>query len=179
MVGLIDMNREGSASNGCWAHWETLTFSLAHNLDLGISRLNFQWKGQLTWTKGMWLDRILNPLYDLELWPHPRPWPWTFNINFWNCHFQEWKGWLMWNKRDTSWEGLLFDLEYNPDLGSFKVKFSSSCISGMGRPIVFKQKECGSIRCWTHYMTLNFDPTHDHNPGFSRSNFEIAVSQER
>ena len=31
---------------------------------------------------------------------------------------------------------------------------------------------------WTHYMTLTFDPTHDFDLGFLRSNLEIAVFQE-
>ena len=34
-------------------------------------------------TKGMWVDRILDPHCDFELWPHPWP-PWNFNIKFWN-----------------------------------------------------------------------------------------------
>ena len=34
------------------------------------------------------------------------------------------------------------------------------------------------IGYWTYYATLNFDLTHDLDLGFSRSNFEKAVSQE-
>ena len=35
-----------------------------------------------------------------------------------------------------------------------------------------------SIGCYTHIVTLNFDLTHDLDLRFSRSIFEIAVSQE-
>ena len=31
-------------------------------------------------TKWMWVDRMLNPLHDLELWP----WPWIFKVKFLN-----------------------------------------------------------------------------------------------
>ena len=36
-----------------------------------------------------------------------------------------------------------------------------------------------SIGCWANNMTLTFDHTHGLDHGFSWSNFEIAMSQER
>ena len=48
----------------------------------------------------------------------------------------------------------------------------------MDGPIDMEQKGCESIRCWTDSVTLNFDHTHDLDPGFSRSNYEKPVSQE-
>ena len=41
-----------------------------------------------------------------------------------------------------------------------------------------EQKGCESIDCWIHIVNTNFDLTHDINLGFSRSNLEIAVSQD-
>ena len=54
------------------------------------------WVGRLTWNEKMSVDRMLNPLCDLELWP----WPWIFKVKFWkNCIpgvgwpiDMEWKG---------------------------------------------------------------------------------------
>ena len=60
----------------------------------------------------------------------------------------------------------------------FKVKFWKSHISGMGWPIDMELKGCELIECWTHAVTFNVDLTHDLYLGFSRSNFENAVSQE-
>ena len=60
----------------------------------------------------------------------------------------------------------------------FKVKFWKSRISGMGWPIDMGWKGCESIECWTHVVAFNFPLTHDLDLGFSRSNFENAVSQE-
>ena len=37
------------------------------------------WQG----TKGMWVDRMLDPHCDFELWPHPWPWPLMFKVKFW------------------------------------------------------------------------------------------------
>ena len=60
----------------------------------------------------------------------------------------------------------------------FKVKFWKSHISGMGWPIDMELKGCESIECWTLVVTFNVHLTHDLDLGFSRSNFENAVSQE-
>ena len=60
----------------------------------------------------------------------------------------------------------------------FKVKFWKSLISGMGWPIDMELKGCESIECWTHVVTFNVHLTHDLDLGFSRSDFENAVSQE-
>ena len=30
----------------------------------------------------MWVDRMFDPLCDLEIWPHPWPWPWISRSNF-------------------------------------------------------------------------------------------------
>ena len=48
----------------------------------------------------------------------------------------------------------------------------------MGWPIDMEGKGCESIRCYTHFVTFNVHFTHDLDHGFSRSNFENAVSQE-
>ena len=53
MWGSIDMERKGSESIGFWTHYVTLTY----DLDLGVSRSNFEkavsqeWQGRLTWNK--------------------------------------------------------------------------------------------------------------------------------
>ena len=60
----------------------------------------------------------------------------------------------------------------------FEVKFWKSHISGMGWPIYMELKGCESIECWTHAVTFNVHFTHGLDLGFSRSNFENAVSQE-
>ena len=38
-----------------------------------------EWHGM----KRMWVDRILDPHCDFELWPHPWPWPLIFKVKFW------------------------------------------------------------------------------------------------
>ena len=91
---------------------------------------------------------------------------------------------------DVKWEGsalvgywiwyvtLTFDLTHNIDLGCFKVKFRNSCISGIVGRIDVNLKGSELIRYWTDYMTLLFDHTHHLDLGVSRSESEIAVSQE-
>ena len=59
----------------------------------------------------------------------------------------------------------------------FKVKFWYCHISGMAGPTDLEWKGWESIECWTHYVSLNFDLTHDLDLGFSRSDFKIAIFQ--
>ena len=35
-------------------------------------------------TKGLWVDWMLDPCCDFQLWPQPWPWPWIFKVKFWN-----------------------------------------------------------------------------------------------
>ena len=50
--------------------------------------------------------------------------------------------------------------------------------SGMEVSINMGRNGCQSIGCHTHFVTFNFDLSHDLDPGSPRSNFE-KVSQER
>ena len=60
--------------------------------------------GRADWhgTKGIWVDMMLDPHCDFELWPHPWPWPLTFKVNFEKVITQEWDARLTWNERDVS-----------------------------------------------------------------------------
>ena len=51
-------------------------------------------------TKGMWVDRMLHPLCDFQLWPHPWPWPWIFKVKFWKSRISG-MGWPI----DMEWKG--------------------------------------------------------------------------
>ena len=74
---------------------------------------------------------------------------------------------------------LTFDLTYDLDLGCFKVEFRNSCISGIVGLIDVKWKGREVIGYLADYMTLTFDHMHDLDLGVSRSESEIALSQER
>ena len=54
------------------------------------------------------------------------------------------------------------------------VKFWKSRNSGMGGPINMERKGYESIGCYAYFVTLSYDL----DLGFSRSNFETAVSKE-
>ena len=67
-----------------------------------ILKMLYLRNGMADWhgTKGMWVDRMLDPHCDFELWPHPWPWPLIFKVKFWKsrnsgigCPIDmEWKG---------------------------------------------------------------------------------------
>ena len=42
MIGPINVKRKGGASVGYWANYVTLTFDLTHDIDLVVSRSNFE-----------------------------------------------------------------------------------------------------------------------------------------
>ena len=135
-------------------------------------------------TKAMWIDRMLHPLCDVQHSPYPWPWPWIFEVKFWKCCIRngraDWHGTKgMWIDRMVH---LLCDFQSSPHPWPwpwiFKVKFRKSRISGMGWPIDMERKGCESIGCYIYFVTFNVHLTHDLDLGFSRSNFENAVSQE-
>ena len=90
----IDMELRWCELIGTLTHFVTLNFDFTHDLDLGFSRSNlkkvylrnqrFKWHG----IKGIWVDRMLNPLCDLELWF----WPWCSKSNCEIIEFQGWEG---------------------------------------------------------------------------------------
>ena len=97
---------------------------------------------------------------------------------------QEQGVWLARNESDLNWSNVgptICPLPLTcllPWPCIFKVKFSYCCTSGRGCLLGMKWKGYELIRFWTHNMTLTFDPTHDFDLGFFRSNLEIAVFQE-
>ena len=66
----------------------------------------------------------------------------------------------------------------SPSPWILKIKFRKNCNSGIEGSIDMERKGCESVRCYTHFVTFNFDLNHDLDLGFSRSNFEKVVSQE-
>ena len=91
----------------------------------------------------------------------------------------------MWNENGSASFGywiwyvtLASDITHDLDLGCFKVKFRNSCISRIFGLIDVKWKGSELIGYRADYMTLTFDHTHDLDLGVSRSESEIALSQE-
>ena len=72
----IDMEWEGCESTECWTHVMTSTLIFQHQ----ILKLLYPRNGRADrhGTKGIWVDRVLYLLCDLELWP----WPWIFKVKF-------------------------------------------------------------------------------------------------
>ena len=59
--------------------------TLALDFQGQILKMLYVRNGRADWhgTKGMWVDRMLDPHCDFELWPHPWPWPLNFKVKFW------------------------------------------------------------------------------------------------
>ena len=73
---------------------------------------------------------------------------------------------------------LTFDLTHGLDLGCFKVKIRDSSITGIIGPIDVKWKGSELIWYCADCLTLPLDHIHDIDLGVSRSESEIALSQE-
>ena len=69
-----------------------------------ILKMLYLRNGRADWhgTKGMWIDRMLDPHCDFELWPHSWPWLWFSRSNFEKVITQEWDAQLSCNERDVS-----------------------------------------------------------------------------
>ena len=89
--GSIYMDLKGCESTGCWTQYVTLSY----DLELGLSRSNGEIavsqerEGQLTWSKGMGVDGLLDTQCDLDLYPYPWPWNWIFKFHV--AKSQEWE----------------------------------------------------------------------------------------
>ena len=127
--------------------------------------------GRADWhgTKGMRVDRMLDPQCDIELWPQPLHWPLIFKVKFWKSRNSG-----MRRPDNMERKGCDFELWPHPWPWPliFKVKFWKSRNSGMRCPDNMERKGCESTECWTHVMAFNFDLTHDIDFEFSTSNFE-------
>ena len=60
-----------------------------------ILKMLYLRNGMADWlgTKGMWVDRMLDPCCDFQHLPHSWPWPWIFKVKFWKCCISG-MGWL-------------------------------------------------------------------------------------
>ena len=67
-----------------------------------ILKMLYLRNGMADWhgTKGVWVDRMLYPLCDFQLWPQPWPWPWIFKVKFWKSRISG-MGWPI----DMRWKG--------------------------------------------------------------------------
>ena len=102
----IDKGWKGCELTESWTHVVTFNFPLTHDLDLGFSRSNFKksylMNGMADWhgTKGMWVDRMLDPCCDFQCSPLTWPWPWIFKVKFWKSRISG-MGWPI----DMGWKG--------------------------------------------------------------------------
>ena len=91
MEGLIDLERKGCESIGCYTHFVTFNFPspMTFTLDFQgqILKKSYlrNWMADWHGIKGMWVDKMLEPCCDFQCPPHPWPWPWIFKVIFWKC----------------------------------------------------------------------------------------------
>ena len=135
-------------------HQSNLTLTL--DFQGQILKMLYLKNGRADWhgTKGMWVDRMLDPHCDFELWPHPWTWPLIFKVKFWKCCISRMGGPIDMERKGCESIGcwthivtLNCDLTHDLDLRFFKVKFWKSHNSEMGCPIDWEQKGCESIGC--------------------------------
>ena len=156
----------------------TLTFQGQILKMLYLRNGTADWHG----TTGMWVDRMLDPHCDFELWPHQWPWPLTFKVKFWKCRISWMGGLIDMERKGCESIGcqthiVTLNCDRTNDL-DFQGQILKICISRMWGQIDMARKGCESIGCYTHIVTLNCDLTHDLDLWFSRSNFEKVITHE-
>ena len=131
---------------------------LTLNLDFQsqILKMLYIRNGRADWhgTKGVWIDRMLDPHCDFELWPHPWPWPIIFKGKLWKMRYLK-NGRANWHGTRRMWVDTMLDPHCDfqcpphpwPSPLIFKVKLWKSRNSRMGCPIDMEQKGCESIGC--------------------------------
>ena len=79
-----------------WLSTFTSPMTLALDFQGQILKMLYLRNGMADWhgTKGMWVDRMLHPLCNFQLWPQPWPWLWIFKVKLWKCCISG-MGWLI------------------------------------------------------------------------------------
>ena len=105
-----------------------------------ILKMLYLKNGRADWhrMKGMWVDRMLDPHFEFELWPHPWLWPLIFKVKFENVYLKN--GMADWHGAKGMWVVRMLDPHCDfklwPHLWPwpliFKVKFWKCCIPGTG-----------------------------------------------
>ena len=122
-------------------------------------------------TKGMWVDWMLDPCCDFQLWPHPWPWPLIFKVKFLKsrnsgigCPIDmERKGCELtecWTRVVT----LNFDLTHDLDLEFSRSNFENAVFQEWEGQLTWNQRDVSRqdvrLTLWpltlTSPMTLNF-----------------------
>ena len=82
MFDPIDVKQKGSASVGYWVQYETLTFDLTHDLDLGCFKVKFEIALSQEFLVWLMSNENLVSLYDTGpiVWPCPFTTPMTLTL---------------------------------------------------------------------------------------------------
>ena len=98
---------------------------------------------------------------------------------FWPYLRNGWSDWCETKRKCIGWIlGWIYDLDLWPHSWPLDVSRSNNSIFGIVGLIGVKLKESELKWYWADCMTLPFDHTHDLDLGVSRSESEIALSQE-
>ena len=92
-----------------------------------ILKMLYLRNGRADWhgTKGMWVDRMLDPHCDFELWPHLWPWLLIFKVKFWKSRNSgmgclidmERKGYDSYESTESCWAHVVtYNLNFTHDL---------------------------------------------------------------
>ena len=178
------MERKGCESIRirCYTHFVAFNFDLNHDLDLGFSRstlkiLYFK-NGMADWhgMKGMWVDRILDPLCDFQRSPHHWPWPRNLKVKFLKSRMSGMR-WLVDMARKgcesiECWPHVVtFNVHLNHDLGLgfSRSNFQIAIYIGMLGLMDIERKRYELVGVKTYHVAFSYDL----DLGFSRWNFEM------
>ena len=151
-----------------WPSMSTSPMTLTLDFQGQTLKILYFRNGRADWhgTKGMWVDRMLHPLWLNFHLAH------GLDIGFSRSNFKKSylrNGMADWHGMKGMWVERIMDpccgFQLSPHSWPwpwiFKVKCWKCCISGIGGPIDMERKGCESIGCYTHLVTFNFDLNHD------------------
>ena len=124
-------------------------FTLTVDFQGQILKMLYLKNGSADWhgTKGIWVDRMLDPCCDFQCSPLPWPWPWIFKVKFWKSlrnGMADWHGtkeMLVDRMLDSHCDFKLWPHPW-PWPWIFKVKYWNCCNLGMGGSTHLEWKGC-------------------------------------
>ena len=146
-------------------HQGHLTLTL--DLYAQILKMLYFRNGRADWhgTKGIWVDMMLDPHCDFELWTHPWPWPLIFKVKFWKsrnsgmgCPIDmEWKG----CESTECWTHVMtfnFDLTHDLDLEFSTSNFEIAVSQEWQGPSTWSERDMSRYRVFYLLCDLELWP---------------------
>ena len=126
---------------------------LSYDLDLGLSRTNFEksvsqeWDGRLAWKKSD-VSKKLDSFCDFELWP----WPWIYKVKFYKSRISGMRGAIDMEWKEGIWINRMLDPLCDLELWPWPCFFQTQTFSMLA--VMIRKNNISNLEdgCWDTFL---------------------------